>query len=146
MGTLSSPRPGQPTGANHSAGATNTRNRNELKRLGTEAVFPVKAILPHEAHDLGIISFAEYAHAAINSQLRSDSEKENAIVTPNTFAEDIRLPEAKQWKGPPTKNRTASSSSVYTYSLSCRNSPGVKVIGANGGFSRSKLTARSKPG
>ena len=57
-----------------------------------------KEAMPDMAHEMEMLTYAEYAYATTSVQLKSLSEGEKVVVIPNTFKEAMGLPEAALWK------------------------------------------------
>ena len=57
-----------------------------------------KEVVPDMAHEMEMLTYAEYAYSTTNVELKNSSEGEKVLVIPNTFKEAVRLPEAALWK------------------------------------------------
>ena len=78
-----------------------------------------------------VLTYAEYAYATTNAQLKSRSEGEKAVVIPNTFEEAMGLPEAALWKAASDRETTSQDQQhVYDLVPSTSIPTGQKSVGS----------------
>ena len=102
--------------------------------------------MPDMAHYMKMLTYAEYAYATTNVQLKSRSEEEKVVVIPDTFKEAMGLPEAALWKAALDKEMT-SLDQHHVYDLIPRHlSPAGRNQPARGGSTKSSRTRPSWAG
>ena len=78
-----------------------------------------------------VLTYAEYAYATTNAQLKSRSEGEKVVVIPNTFEEAMGLPEAALWKAASDRETTSQDQQhVYDLVPSTSIPTGQKSVGS----------------
>ena len=100
---------------------------NILRGMQKLALY-TKEATPDMAHYMEMLTYAEYAYATTNVQLKSRLEGDKIVVIPNTFEEDMGLPEAALWKAASDKMTSLELHHVYDPSTSIP--AGQKSVGS----------------
>ena len=82
-------------------------------------------------HYMEMLTYAEYAYATTNVQLKSRSEGKKIIVLPNTFKEAMSLSEAALWKAASDKEMVSlEQHHIYDLFPSTSIPAGQKSVGS----------------
>ena len=90
-----------------------------------------KEAMPDMAHYMELLTYAEYAYATSNVQLKSRSEGEKVVVIPNTCEEAMGLPKAAFYKEASDKEtKSLDPHDVYDLVPSTSIPAGHKPVGS----------------
>ena len=107
---------------------------NILRGMQNFALY-TKEAMPDMAHYMEMLTYAEYAYATTNVQLKSRSEGKKIIVLPNTFKEAMSLSEAALWKAASDKKiESLEQHHVYDHVPSISIPAGHKSVGSGWGL------------
>ena len=121
-----SPVSGQPSNPS----VPNARTLRELRKLA----FFAKGEFPDVGHIDGMHRFAEFAYAALNTQLHSHSPQ-GTVTVPENYQQAMKLPETELWKEAAQKEiKSLQDLNIYTLVPISNVPKGQNVIGSRWAF------------
>ena len=121
-----SPVSGQPSNPS----VPNARTLRELRKLA----FFAKGEFPDVGHIDGMHRFAEFAYAALNTQLHRHSPQ-GTVTVPENYQQAMKLPETELWKEAAQKEiKSLQDLNIYTLVPISNVPKGQNVIGSRWAF------------
>ena len=88
-----------------------------------------KEVVPDMAHEMEMLTYAEYAYSTTNVELKNSSEGEKVLVIPNTFKETIGLKKAALRKAASDNDMTSlEQHHLYDFVVSTYIPAGQKSV------------------